>query len=121
MVERPQRKSKHDMPSPLWIHAFGSAYAVPSEIASHPDLVDISYKNDVCPSFAPRADQFSDREGRFALWIDHPDPEMRENGPDAPRVMVTDIEHPACGIFESETDIAGAIEILLAKASEARR
>jgi len=41
---------------------------------------DISYGNDVCPSFAYKG---------YQIWIDHPDYEQRENGLDIKRFCVT--------------------------------
>jgi hypothetical protein len=54
----------------------GSDYQVPSEIANHPDLKDLSWKNDMSPRFTgERAD------GRkVEVWVEHPDPAQREMG-----------------------------------------
>jgi hypothetical protein len=76
-----------------WVEEFGAAYQVPAEIAQ--TLVDESWHNDVCPSFShPEAEIDSDDDLR--LWVEHPDPAMREWGPDlVGRYLVVDIVNAA--------------------------
>lgn len=60
-----------------WEAEFGAAYAVPDEIralANAGKLEDISWHNDVCPSF-------SVADGSVKLWVDHPEREQRECTP----------------------------------------
>lgn len=46
-------------------------------------LLDLSWHNDVCPRFALSEDGSGPN-----LWVDHVDPQQRENGPDTPRFLV---------------------------------
>lgn len=53
-----------------------------SDVTIPDDFVDVSWKNDVCPSLAPNGDD------RVRLWVDGKDPDGREfRG--APRFTVT--------------------------------
>ena len=70
-----------------WRTEFGGGYAVPPEITAA-GLVDCSWHNDVCPSFC--LPEQADHEGAVRLWVDHPDPDQRERGSDAPRYLVSD-------------------------------
>lgn len=67
-----------------WRDEFGEEFAVPQEVVEMVDdgrLTDESWHNDACPSFtARRADGKQVR-----LWVDHPDPQMREMGSEWPR------------------------------------
>jgi hypothetical protein len=66
-----------------WRHEHGSEYAVPEEVLSLVEegkLFDWSYHNDTCPKFCttdPSA-AIGEKPGR-ALWVEHPDPERRED------------------------------------------
>ena len=57
-----------------WIDEFGAEYAVPAEITAKVESgawVDNSWHNDVSPSFD------SHETGR-RIWVEHPDPDLRE-------------------------------------------
>jgi hypothetical protein len=91
---RPQHEYEH-----------GSGFQVPSEVTNDPDLIDISWHNDVCPSFACKAD---DPDEPIRLWVNHPDPEQREYDR-AERFLVTDAESEL--LYEGE-DIRAALQAL---------
>src|SRR5579864_257466 len=62
----------------LWKIEFGEGYAIPDAIAHHPDLVDISWHNDIDPSFALKGWEHDDtRDVRIS--IAHPDVTHRED------------------------------------------
>lgn len=70
---------------PLWIREFGTGFDVPAVVTEDPAIEDISWHNDVAPSFCLKgAPPGTD----LRLWVDHPDPDMREC--DGPRFMVMD-------------------------------
>lgn len=63
-----------------WDYEHGEEYQVPREITEK--LRDISWHNDVCPSFAavePLLDPCGD-EHDLRLWVDHPDQDQRSYG-----------------------------------------
>lgn len=72
-----------------WREEFGEAYAVPAEITSDARLVDVSWRNDVCPSFiaAEDLDAWDSESVTLRLWVEHPDPEQRAW--EGPRYVVT--------------------------------
>jgi len=55
-----------------WQTEFGDDYEVPPTITNDPELVDVSWHNDACPSF-----EFAGRR----LWVEHPIPTFREVAP----------------------------------------
>ena len=68
---------------PLWIAEFGSGYAVPTSITNEPGLTDVSWHNDICPSFMwadlpSSATLPGDEVLDFRLWVEHVDQGMRE-------------------------------------------
>jgi hypothetical protein len=71
---------------PQYEYEHGSGFAIPVEVTSDPDLIDMSWHNNVCPSFACEAD---DPDEPCQLWIDRPNPDEREND-GAERFTVTD-------------------------------
>lgn len=71
-------------PIALWVSEHGASYEVPIEIIDLPDIHDLSWHNDVSPTFA-----FNEGKTGRILWVDHIDPDERENGPDTPRFTVT--------------------------------
>jgi hypothetical protein len=92
---------------PLWLREFGPDFFVPLELELA-GLVDLSWHNDVCPSFClPEA---ADTENPIRLWIDHPVAALRERGADAPRFLVTD-GGGGLDIYEGE-DFAAALAAL---------
>jgi len=73
--------------TPLWQHEFSAAYAVPAaldQLVNAGAIADNSWHHDVCPHF----EKVIDADTYMALWIEHPDPQMRENGPAWPRFGV---------------------------------
>lgn len=102
--------------TPLWRQQFPAHFDVPELLTTDPDLDDLSYGNDVCPSFTTKAladynaeHPTDDSSFDLRLWVEHPDPEMREV-PGAVRFAV----HDMCDtlLFESETDLDGALAML---------
>jgi hypothetical protein len=71
----------------MWRKEFGEAYAVPDVIDQHPQLLDVSWHNDMSPSFQPRGLE-DHEEITLRLWVQHPDPAMRESGDDGGRFLV---------------------------------
>ena len=66
----------------LYKKAFGQDFDLGIEIPEY--LEDISWKNDVCPSFSLKLmDSIS-----IVLWVDFKNPEERELGDDLPRYTV---------------------------------
>lgn len=70
---------------PLWVREFGTGYAIPTEIVklvAAGDAEDLSWHNDVCPSFGN-----DDEEGGDGarIFVEHPDVDQRENGIGTPR------------------------------------
>lgn len=93
------RPTKGDA-QPKWTAEFDAGYAVPGEIIALVNagkLVDVSWHNDVCPSFSPKQpgrageDRLSDDVVNDAvkIWIDHPDVGQRELGEGTKRFAVT--------------------------------
>jgi hypothetical protein len=78
----------------LWIKEHGTEYAVDSEIDKLVDdgiLTDSSWHHDTAPCFTMAHGGFE-----LTLWVDHPNPELREAD-----------THPRFGIFVSKADDAG--------------
>jgi len=74
-----------------WREEFGDDYAVPALIDRLIDagrLMDLSWHNDVCPSVCLPPGAAGPDERTPRLWMDHPDPNMRETGPDGTRYNV---------------------------------
>lgn len=61
-----------------WKNEFGKEYDIPDEVLS---LVskglaeDVSWHNDICPSFG-----YYDDDVNLRLWVEHPDPDLRIPG-----------------------------------------
>lgn len=71
----------------LWRAEFGPGYQVPGVITDEPGIEDISWRNDVAPSFTfASVAELGTTDLR--LWVEHPDPAEREAGPRAPRYSV---------------------------------
>lgn len=68
----------------LWEKEFGRGYDVPSKIEAL-GWTDISWHNDMCPSFTP-----DPNDPDIRLWVEHPDPSMREFD-DQPRYAINRI------------------------------
>jgi hypothetical protein len=69
-----------------WKESFSPDYAVPDLIIKHMRVVDTSWHNDACPSFAATGEV----EGCTPrLWVEHPDPAERASE-SAHRFTVTD-------------------------------
>ena len=98
-----------------WELEFSRAYDVPREITTHPQIYDVSWRHNPCPTFCLRSHAGSNVMDRATLTVDHPVASSREN-PGNPRFVVWcpngdgELEE----FFSSETDCAGAIDALLA-------
>jgi hypothetical protein len=71
---------------------FGEEWAVPDVIAHAEGIEDMSWHNDVCPSFGLHVAESGDIYAHTVrVWCDHPDPEESGWGSrgDAPRFTVT--------------------------------
>ena len=64
------------MKNHTWRNEFPADFDVPAVLTDHPELVDISWHNDVCPSFCRKGDE--DSENGIRLWVSHPDPDQQE-------------------------------------------
>jgi hypothetical protein len=75
----------------LWKAEFGKNYNVPAIIAKAEGVEDISWHNDICPSFVWAVlDRGPEGEEHpLRLWVEHPDPHQREGGPEADRFFIT--------------------------------
>lgn len=95
----------------LWREEFGDDWAVPAVISNDPALDETSWHNDVCPSFVMLSPfvTFADRDDDIRLWVDHPDPAMREFS-EAPRFRVCNNDGDV--LFESEDDPTAAVAAL---------
>lgn len=60
---------------------FGYEFDLGFNLSQYPFLIDISYQNDICPSF-----YFKLKSDYFILWVDYPDPICREE--DYPRYTI---------------------------------
>lgn len=104
----------------LWLSEFSEAWRPPQEILAMVEageLVDVSWHNDVCPSFCSHSDEGKDAEDMLRIWSDHPVAEEREC--QGPRFMVEDGElsanHPA---LYSGDDVNEAIRVFRETAQE---
>jgi hypothetical protein len=98
----------------MWTEEFEKDYAVPREITdlvAQGKLIDTSWGNDAAPSFETL-------DSNWRLWVDHPDPRMREMGSDQPRYQVSlnnvhNTELCECDdlMFHSE-DLQAALRVL---------
>lgn len=66
-----------------WREEFDESFDVPELIEKLEGVEDMSWHNDVCPSFGVRGDE----EWDLRIWVQHPDPEQRETY-EAERYMV---------------------------------
>lgn len=77
---------------PSWVSEFGQEWAVPDVIAMAEGIEDMSWHNDVCPSFGRHVPERGDEYAHTVrVWCDHPDPDESGWGPrgDAPRFTVS--------------------------------
>ena len=96
----------------LWICEFGTDYAVPSVISDR--LVDVSWHNDVSPSFVLAGDE--DNENAIRLWVEHPDPEMREYSGSSVRFIVGGAPKGEPVFYYEGEDAQAALDSLLSLA-----
>ena len=64
-----------------WVAEFGESWTVPSWITE--SWEDISWHNDACPSFTHKEidiDAGQGYEDDFRIFVDHPEPQKRDNG-----------------------------------------
>ena len=86
-----------------WLNQFGADYAVPAEVTGM--LADVSWGNDMCPSFCWRED--TQTEPGAVLWVDHPEPAQREVEGYC-RFVITKNGEPIC----STDDLAEALQCM---------
>jgi hypothetical protein len=84
----------------LWEKEFGREYDIPLEIEAL-GWTDISWHNDMCPSFTPDPD-----EDKIRLWVEHPDPNMREYD-DQPRYVINRMDKMQTLGYEESIIAAG--------------
>lgn len=99
-----------------WQAEHGADYEVPGLIdfmVKEGILTDISWHNDVCPSFS--VDDPADEERGVRLWVDHPVLSERETG--NKRFAITKGPYGSESEFEFETDdLEEAIDVLIKQA-----
>jgi hypothetical protein len=102
--------------APLWMHEFGADYDVPLLLTADLELTDISWHNDVCPSFC-----LAETRSRltYRLWCDHPQRDDRELQ-QAGRFMVTAPATDDEPLYVGD-DVLEAVRILKAAPAERRR
>ncbi len=67
--------------NPTWRDEFPPEFDVPELISGDPELEDVSWHNDVCPSFTLKRLMGKVLETGAVdvrLWCEHPDPDKRE-------------------------------------------
>ena len=100
--------------TPLWLREFGADYAVPDRLTNDPTLVDLSWHNDIAPSFTTLGLNNNDPDYHAGvdvrLWIEHPDPAQREN-PGTSRIWVTE---DRVFLWEAWDDSPEALEAAIA-------
>lgn len=93
-----------------WSSEFTLDYDMPAEIValvSAGQLTDVSWHNDVCPSFT-----FAGSDESARLFVDHPDPEQRETSGSRFVVCLYDEEEEFLGT-SIETDSLPEILVYL--------
>lgn len=93
-----------------WIKEFGTEFDVPSIVSER--LIDVSWHNDVSPSFVRPGDE--DNEDAIRLWVEHPDPNRREYIGSSVRFIVGGAQDG--GIYYEGEDVNAAIDSLLSLA-----
>jgi len=96
--------------TPTWRDEFPDYYAVPDVIATDPQLDDMSWHNDVCPSFTAKGYDSSNDRPDVRLWVAALKIEDREF-PEQPRLMVSDGEI-VIRTWDDDTDAGQAVELL---------
>ena len=100
----------------LWKKEHGPDYEVPGVIdfmVKQGVLTDMSWHNDVCPSFG--VDDHKNSQRGVRLWVDHPITFERETG--NKRFAITKGEYGSEHEFELETDdLVEALETLVKQA-----
>jgi hypothetical protein len=113
---------------PDWVSEFGEEYAVPDAIAQAEGIEDLSWHNDVCPSFGLHVAEGDEPYAHTVrIWCDHPDPEQSGWGTrDCPRFQVayeadaSAIAGVPCGVEWSTDDPDEAVRVLLASLEHVR-
>lgn len=89
----------------LYQNAF-PGFSVPAELFDLDGVEDVSWKNDICPSFTvPFADGF------VRIWVDHQDPQMREFGDAYPRFNVHRSDRDGTPVDEFGEEVSHAEDI----------
>lgn len=106
--------------TPTWRDEFPADFAVPDLIAGDDRLEDVSWHNDVCPSFILKGYDTSDGAlPDIRLWVNHPDREQREFV-DQPRLWVTDGERAFFCESDNDDDAAAAVAAVIAACTRAQ-
>ena len=102
---------------PQWDVEFSPEYDVPRDITTHPEIYDMSSRDDQqCPTFCPRSQRYWEEIERVTLTVDHPIASARVI-PSNPRFVDWGDNGEGDGVldvvYSSETDFATAITVLL--------
>jgi|SRR5215475_8145816 len=110
-----------DAPREYWKTQFHAEFAPPEEVKAAVEnghLIDVSYRNDVCPSFS--TPKFEHGEKDLRLWVHPASPKDREY--EVPRYAVTYYDWTNYDIDQSELyvgdDIVAAMNCLFAESKK---
>jgi hypothetical protein len=105
----------------LWRKEFGDGFAIPSGITGNPRFNDISWHNDMCPSFAVDVDPDAHTKGRYiVVWAEHPEASERELKMKRYLVCWRDNDGNGDDILETD-DVEEAVRVALAEADKLKR
>lgn len=101
-----------------WKNEFALDYAVPPQVealVAQGKLHDMSWHNDVCPSFADRPGDTAGLsvKGTRVLWVDHPDEDRREMPVRRFSVTTMDEEWQVKDTIYEGDDIDAALAVIL--------
>jgi hypothetical protein len=87
---------------------------IPDEILQMEGIEDYSWHNDTCPSFG----LYDDLGTHLRIYVEHPDPDKREYGPDAERFCVMfsdDDDHDRCNgvVLCMTNDVSAAVRAFM--------
>lgn len=87
-----------------WLIEFGPEYDVPAKITEK--LADISWHNDAAPCFCNRGDEDRSADDMTRLWVEHPDPKMREIPSNEGKRFVVTIKDDLLAFETDDIDVA---------------
>lgn len=73
--------------TPQWRKEF-PGYPADAMPAIPAEWIDVSWHNDTCPRFNIMTDEAGSNFTHMYIWIEYPNPNEREMGPDSPRFIV---------------------------------